>query len=158
MVHVHGWMHCIERWRYCISIALGSGLSTRSDFCTLHGCPAYSSTSTFLYSRSVLNVNLTPLVTSAPECSRSRCWNISTLPTLGLTSSWRDMSQESAQVESRVSIGLTRALGRCYQRGIDLSPRSMLSDSKNITDGKKMGTWTYGMLSRLHQSCHHVRR
>ena len=48
----------------------------------------------FSYVRSVRKVSLMPPVTSAPECSRSRCWKISTLPTFGSTSNERSMLYE----------------------------------------------------------------
>lgn len=50
--------------------------------------------SIFSYIRSVRKVSLMPPVTSAPECNKPRCWNISTLPTFGPTSKEHRMSCE----------------------------------------------------------------
>ncbi len=76
----------------------------------LHTDFIHSSTTTFLYIRSVLNVNLIPLVTSAPECSRSRCWKISTLPILGSTSNWRSIFMESTQMRTESALPLRMIL------------------------------------------------
>jgi len=42
--------------------------------------------SSFVYMMSVRKVYFVPAITSAPECSRSLCWNIRTRPALGCTS------------------------------------------------------------------------
>jgi len=91
------------------NIALGNGFLFYHLF--VYKGFIHSSTTTFLYMRSVLKVNFTPLVTSAPECSRSRCWKISTLPILGSTSNWRSMFIESTQMNCEVSVAIRYNIG-----------------------------------------------
>ena len=71
--------------------------------------PRFPTQVTFLYIRSVRSVNFVPLVTSAPEWRRFRCWKIRTRPDLGVTSYWRCMFIESVAASGSASLCLWKS-------------------------------------------------
>lgn len=102
-LHLRGIEH--RAWALgMVLVGYGRGyLSTHSLLCTeVQGTGSFlyntrSSnhySSNFVYMRSVRRVSLTPPFTSAPECNRSLCWKMRTLPALGSTSNERCMSYE----------------------------------------------------------------